>query len=135
VPAALASGTHDMGYADLNPAIRFLAQNPDSGLVAVAILHDRSPLCAIVRADGPVRTPKDLRASGWRRRISTPGGSFSRPSPRRRGWMRRRCSSSASRPQLREPMLVRREADGVTASSPPRAGAEGHRASIIRSSG
>ena len=53
MPVALAGGSYDMGYADLNPAIRFMAENPDRGIVAVAVLHDRSPLCAIVRADGP----------------------------------------------------------------------------------
>ncbi|HYF08335.1 MAG TPA: ABC transporter substrate-binding protein, partial [Acetobacteraceae bacterium] len=44
VPVALANGTADLGYADLSPAIRFAAQNPDRGIIAVAVLHDRSPL-------------------------------------------------------------------------------------------
>jgi NitT/TauT family transport system substrate-binding protein len=103
-----------MGYADLNPAIRFLAQNPDSGLVAVAILHDRSPLCAIVRADGPVRTPKDLEG----KRLAAPdfdaGRQLFPAFAKAAGVDASKVQFLSVSPQLREPMLVRREADGVT---------------------
>ena len=114
VPPALASGTHDMGYADLNPAIRFLAQNPDSGLVAVAMLHDRSPLCVIARADGPVRTPRDLEG----RKLAAPdfdaGRQLFPAFAKAAGVDAAKVQFLSVSPQLREPMLVRREADGVT---------------------
>jgi NitT/TauT family transport system substrate-binding protein len=114
VPPALASNTFDMGYADLNPAIRFLAQNPDSGLVAVAILHDRSPLCAIVRGDGPIRTPADLMG----RRLAAPdfdaGRQLFPAFAKAAGIDAARVNFVSVTPALREPMLVRREADGIT---------------------
>jgi len=114
VPPALAAGTHDMAYADINPAIRFLAQNPDSGIVAVAVLHDRSPLCAIVRADGPVRTPRDLEG----RRLAAPefdsGRQLFPAFAKAAGIDAARVGFISVTPALREPMLVRREADGVT---------------------
>ena len=36
VPVALAGGSYDMGYADINPTIRFMAENPDRRIVAMA---------------------------------------------------------------------------------------------------
>lgn len=114
VPPALAAGTHDMGYADINPAIRFVAQNPDSGIICVAVLHDRSPLCAIVRADGPVRAPRDLEG----RRLAAPdfdaGRQLFPAFARAAGVDAARVTFLSVSPALREPMLVRREADGIT---------------------
>ena len=114
VPVALAGGSYDMGYADLNPAIRFMAENPDRGIVAVALLHDRSPLCVIVRADGPVRTPRDLEG----RRLAAPdfdaGRQLFPAFARAAGIDASRVAFISVTPALREPMLVRREADGVT---------------------
>lgn len=114
VPVALAGGSYDMGYADINPTIRFMAENPDRGIVAVAVLHDRSPLCAIVRADGPIRTPKDLEG----KRLAAPdfdaGRQLFPAFARAAGVDASKVTFLSVTPALREPMLVRREADGVT---------------------
>lgn len=114
VPPALIGGSHDMGYADINPAIRFVAQNPDSGLICVAVLHDRAPLCVITRADGPVREPRDLEG----KRLAAPdfdaGRQLFPAFARAAGVDASRVTFISVAPALREPMLVRREADGIT---------------------
>jgi len=115
VPVAIAAGTHDIGYADLSPTLRFLAEDPRRDVIAVAILHDRSPLCVITRADGPVRTPRDLEG----RRLAAPDNDAARqlfPAfAHATGIDAGRFAFASVSPALREPMLVRREADGITA--------------------
>jgi len=115
VPVSLAAGTHDVGYADLSPTLRFLAENPTRDVIAIAILHDRSPLCVITRADGPVRTPADLVG----RRLAAPDNDAARqlfPAfARAAGFDASRVTFLSVAPALREPMFVRREVDGITA--------------------
>jgi len=47
VPPRVASGTYDIGVGDINPLIRFNADKPEAGLIAVAVLFDASPLAAM----------------------------------------------------------------------------------------
>ncbi len=114
VPVQLAAGAYDMGFADINPAIRFAIENPNAGLLAVAVTLDRSPLCAILRADGPVRAPRDLEG----RTLAAPdfdaGRQLFPAFARAAGIDRAKVSFLSVSPELREPMLVQRRADGVT---------------------
>jgi NitT/TauT family transport system substrate-binding protein len=114
VPPQLAGGACDIGFADINPAIRFAIENPNAGLLCVAVLLDRSPLCAIVRADGPVRTPKDLEG----RTLAAPdfdaGRQLFPAFARAAGIDRSKVTFTSVSPELREPMLVQRRADGIT---------------------
>jgi NitT/TauT family transport system substrate-binding protein len=114
VPVDLGAGTYEMGFADITPAIRFMAENPDRDIVCVAMLYDQSPLVAVVRADGPITEPRLLAG----RTLAAPefdGGRqmfpvFARAigiDPASITWM-------TVTPELREPMLVQRRADGVT---------------------
>ncbi len=114
VPPALMQGTHEMAYADINPTVRFLTQNPEAGLVAVCVLHDRSPMCAVARADGPIRAPADFVG----RRVAAPDFDSARqlfPAfARANSFDASRVTMISVTPALREPMLVRREADAIT---------------------
>jgi NitT/TauT family transport system substrate-binding protein len=114
VPTQLAAGACDLGYADINPAIRFAIENPQAGLLCVAVVLDRSPLCVIGRAEGPLRAPRDLEG----RTLAAPdldaGRQLFPAFARAAGIDRARVSFLSVSPELREPMLVQRRADGVT---------------------
>ncbi len=116
VPVALAGGTHDMGYGDLSPTLRFVAENPSRDVVAIAMLHDLSPLCVIARADGPIRTPKDLEG----KRLAAPDFDAARqlfPAfAAAAGFDASKVTFLSVTPALREPLFVRRECEGITAS-------------------
>ena len=114
VPMDLAAGSIDIGIADLTTVMRFVAQNPAAAMLVVGTLLDQAPTCAVVRADGPIRTPRDLAG----KRLAAPefdGGRqvfpvFARAvgiDPASVTWV-------SVAPELREPLLARREVDGIT---------------------
>jgi len=114
VPVDVAAGTYDIGIGDMTPAIRFMSENPDRGIVAVAIVYDQSPACCTVRADGPITEPRMLEG----RTLAAPefdGGRQIFPVfARAAGFDARRVAWNSIAPELREPMLVQRRADGIT---------------------
>ena len=114
VPIDIAAGTYDMGFADITPTIRFMAENPQRDLVTVAILWDQSPVACTVRADGPITEPRMLAG----RTLAAPefdGGRQMFPLfARAVGVDLGSITWNTVTPELREPMLVQRRADGIT---------------------
>ena len=114
VPVELATGTYQMGLADLNPTIRFRAENPDSDIITTAILFAGSPLVAVVRADSGIETPADLEG----RTLAAPDFDAGRQLfpvfGAAAGFDYGSVDWISVSPELREPMLVRGEADGIT---------------------
>jgi NitT/TauT family transport system substrate-binding protein len=114
VPIDIAAGTYDIGIGDMTPAIRFMSENPQRDIVAVAIVYDQSPACCTVRADGPITEPKMLEG----RTLAAPefdGGRQIFPVfARAVGFDASKVSWNSISPELREPMLVQRRADGIT---------------------
>jgi NitT/TauT family transport system substrate-binding protein len=114
VPIDIAAGTYDMGFGDITPVIRFMAENPQRDLVAVAVLYDQSPLACTVRADGPITDPRMLPG----RTLAAPefdGGRQVFPVfARAIGIDAGSVQWLSVTPELREPMLVQRRADGIT---------------------
>lgn len=56
----VAGGAYDGASADLASLIAHNLANPERRLIATAIQYDSNPNAIIVKADGPVRTPRDL---------------------------------------------------------------------------
>lgn len=53
-------GGFDLAYGDVNSLIEEVARRPDAAPTGVFMLFNASPSAILVRADGPVRTPRDL---------------------------------------------------------------------------
>jgi NitT/TauT family transport system substrate-binding protein len=53
-------GGHDLAYGDVNSLIEEVARRPDAAPRGVFMMFNASPSCIAVRADGPLRQPKDL---------------------------------------------------------------------------
>jgi NitT/TauT family transport system substrate-binding protein len=117
VPIDVAGGAYDIAQADINPVIKFIAENPNAGLVVVGIWGDRSLLCATVRADGPVRAPKDLEGRTLAAPDSDAGRQIFPAFARAAGIDASKVGWLTVRPELREPMLVQRRADGITGAA------------------
>ena len=56
----VANGTYDVGFGDINALIQFAAKKPDIAPIAVYVIYNRPPFTIAVRADSPIKTPKDL---------------------------------------------------------------------------
>lgn len=56
----VAGGAYDGASADFASLIQHNLANPNRRLVAAAIQYDKNPNALIVRADGPIRTPRDF---------------------------------------------------------------------------
>lgn len=114
VPVDIAAGTYQMGMADINPTIKFLAENPNSGLIAIAILADGAPLAAFSKKDGPVQKPKDLEG----KKIAAPdfdaGRQLFPAFAAATGIDMSTIQWISVKPELREPMLVQGQADAIT---------------------
>ncbi len=59
---AVAGGSYDLGFGDINALIQMVAAKPagQGTPLAIAALYNRPPFTIAVKADGPIKTPKDL---------------------------------------------------------------------------
>ncbi|WP_376094644.1 ABC transporter substrate-binding protein [Roseomonas sp. CCTCC AB2023176] len=114
VPIDIAAGTYDLGFGDLTPMLRFMAENPQRELVCVGVLYDQSPSCCTVRADGPIREPKMLEGKTLAAPEFDGGRQIFPVFAQAVGINLSSITWMSVAPDLREPMLVQRRADGIT---------------------
>lgn len=114
VPVDIGGGAYDIGFGDFSSMARFAAENPSVGMICVLMVFDGLPLVAVTRADGPIRTPKDLEG----KRIAAPDGDAGRQIfpvfAEAAGFDAAKVQWISVTPQLREPMLLRGQADAIT---------------------
>jgi NitT/TauT family transport system substrate-binding protein len=112
---AVASGSYDMGFGDINALVQLVAGRPPGAGTPLAIyaMYNRPPFTIAVRANGPIRTPKDLEGK-------TLGGPANDGALKLFPAFARLAGVDASKiqitnmqPNLREQMLQRAQVDGV----------------------
>ncbi len=114
----VASGAYDIGQADLYSMVRFMGENPGRPLIAVFMVNDKSALAVETMAKSNIVKPQDLNG----RSIAAPAGDASRQLFPLFATVNGIDQSSIKwlnvSPELREPMLIRGEADAVSGNVP-----------------
>ncbi|MCK8787490.1 ABC transporter substrate-binding protein [Roseomonas sp. NAR14] len=110
----VASGAYDIGFGDLNAAVKFNAENPDKRVVGIYVVFDRTPAAVVALKKSGIATPADLKG----RKLGAPEAEASRllfPAFARAAHVDTtgiRWTSMV--PNLRDTMLVRGDVDAVT---------------------
>src|SRR5438477_9608484 len=109
----VASGTYDIGFGDINALIEFAARKPEEAPIAVYVLYNRPPFTIAVKAESPIKIPKDLEGK-------TLGGAANDGALKLFPAFAKLTKIDESKititnfqPNLREQMLMRGQADGV----------------------
>ena len=109
----VANGSYDIGFGDINALISFAARKPDEAPVAVATLYNQPPFVIAVKADSPIHAPKDLEG----KTIGAPANDGAlKLFPAFCKIAQIDCAAvkmSNMQPNLREPMLMQGQVDGV----------------------
>ncbi len=113
----VASGTYDMGFADLAALMEFHANNPDAPNkpVAVMMVYNNTPAAVLTLKKNGISKPKDLEG----RKLGAPGFDAGRkafPIFARANGINSVAWTSMD-PPLRETMLVRGDIDAITGFS------------------
>jgi NitT/TauT family transport system substrate-binding protein len=109
----VASGAYDVGFGDVNALIDFAAKRPNEAPVAVYVMFNRPPFTIAVKADGPIKTPKDLEG---RKLGSAANDGALKLFPAFCKVAKIDCSKvpiTNMQPNLREQMLMQGQVEGV----------------------
>jgi NitT/TauT family transport system substrate-binding protein len=109
----VANGTYDVGFGDINALIQFASKKPEDAPIAVYVMFNQPPFTIAVKADSPIKTPKDLEGK-------TLGGSTNDAAlklfPAFCKITKIDCSKVSitnMQPNLREQMLMQGQIDGA----------------------
>jgi NitT/TauT family transport system substrate-binding protein len=109
----VATGAYDVGFGDMNALIDLVSKKPDDAPIAVYAMFNNPPFTIAVKADGPIRTVKDLEGK-------TIGGPANDAALKLFPAFAKLAGIDASKvtitnmaPNLRETMLQRGQVDAV----------------------
>jgi NitT/TauT family transport system substrate-binding protein len=110
----IAAGTHEMGIADTAALIEFAANNPDVGLQAVYMIMESAPAAVFVLKKSGVAKPADLAGKSLAAPVFDAGRKGFPIFAKANGLDASKVTWKNVDPALRETLLQRGEADGVT---------------------
>lgn len=108
------SGAYDAGFGDINAVIQNAADRPGQQPVMVYMLYNGAPYALIAKAEGPIKTLKDVEG----RIVSAPAGSATMrmfaPLAKIVGVDTSKVKVLNAAPNLIEQILVQGQADAIT---------------------
>ncbi|WP_207457882.1 ABC transporter substrate-binding protein [Azospirillum sp. SYSU D00513] len=113
VPPRLAAGTYDVGFGDINPMIRFVAEK-GADLVAVAVLYDASPLAILSTKKAGISSPKELEGQTLAAPETDSARQLFPAFAKAAGIDASKVSWQTVTPQLRETMLAQGQVKAIS---------------------
>lgn len=112
------TGTYDVGFGDINAIIQNAAQRPGEQPIMVYLLYNRAPFAIIAKADGPIKSLKDMEGHV----LAAPAGSATermfKPLALKNGVDPTKVKVLNAAPNLIEQMLVTGQADAIAQFAP-----------------
>jgi NitT/TauT family transport system substrate-binding protein len=109
----VASGTYDIGFGDINALIEFAARKPEEAPIAVYVMYNRPPFTIAVKADGPIKTAKDLEGKTLGAAANDGALKLFPAFAKLAKIDESKITFTNFAPNLREQMLMRGQVDGV----------------------
>jgi NitT/TauT family transport system substrate-binding protein len=115
VVTKIASGAADLGFGDPGAIVKHNAENPGRAVLNVYQYFDRTLAAVMTLAGRGVATPADLKGKRLAAPVGDAGRTLFPAFARANGLSPSDVTWITVAPPLREPMLYRGEADGITA--------------------
>jgi NitT/TauT family transport system substrate-binding protein len=111
----LATGTHDIGFADLSAVVEYLSKNPNSPkLQAIYVLMEQTPAVAVAMKKSGIKVPKDLNGKTLGAPIFDAGRKAFPLFAKAQGIDAKSINWKNVDPALRETLLAKGELDAIT---------------------
>ncbi len=107
------SGAYDAGFGDINAVVQNAAERPGEQPIMVYLVYNGAPNVLIVKADGPIKTLKDVEG----KTVSAPAGSATLrlfvPLAKKNGIDNSKVKILNAAPNLIEQLLMQGQADAI----------------------
>ncbi len=110
----LVSGTHDLGWADINAIIQYNSKNPKRAIKTVLMLYEQPPFSICVLATSPVKHPKQLVGKSLGAPVFDASYKLFPAFAKAIGIDPNSVKKVNMDPRLREPMLLRGDVDAIS---------------------